>query len=81
MRAQRAIPVLDLRPVLEPIVRARGVGAAFYVHAEPGQRGGIGHMNPAGNRARRRGDRRRGVGAARGQPGAQRARARARRPP
>jgi hypothetical protein len=43
--------VLDLRPVLEPIVRARGVGAAFFVHPEAGTRPGIGHMNPAGNRA------------------------------
>jgi hypothetical protein len=49
---EREIPVLDLRSVLEPIVRSGGAGAAFYVHAdEPGQRGGIGHMNPAGNRA------------------------------
>lgn len=49
---ERGLPVFDLRPALEPIVRARGVGAAFFVHGpEAGARGGIGHMNPAGNRA------------------------------
>jgi hypothetical protein len=45
----RGVPVLELRPVLEPIVRSRGIGAAFYLHMQPGQ-SGIGHMNPAGNR-------------------------------
>jgi hypothetical protein len=46
---ERAIPVVDLRAALEPVVRERGIGAAFRIHAEPGQ-SGIGHMNAAGNR-------------------------------
>jgi hypothetical protein len=48
---ERAIPVLDLRPVLEPIVRARGVGAAFRVHLERHRQPAVGHMNREGNRA------------------------------
>jgi len=46
-----AIPVLDLRSALEPIVLERGVSAVFFVHVEAGPRPAIGHMNPAGNRA------------------------------
>jgi hypothetical protein len=45
-----AIPVLDLAPVLEPLVRARGIGAAFLIHIDPDRASGIGHMNLAGNR-------------------------------
>src|SRR5262249_33019073 len=44
------IPVLDLRPVLEPIVRARGTGAVFRLHFESGRPSEVGHLNPAGNR-------------------------------
>jgi hypothetical protein len=46
---EREIPVLDLRGVLEPVVRARGIGAAFELHLEPGA-SGVGHMNAQGNR-------------------------------
>ncbi len=48
---ERGIPVLDLRPVLEPIVRTRGIAALFRVHVEPGRSSGIGHLNREGNRA------------------------------
>jgi hypothetical protein len=47
---EREIPVLDLREALEPIVSARGIGAAFELHFEPDRPSGIGHMNPRGNR-------------------------------
>ena len=47
---ERGIPVVDLRAVLEPFVRERGIGAAFERHFEPGRPSGIGHMNAQGNR-------------------------------
>jgi len=47
---ERAVPVLDLRDVLEPVVRARGVGAAFELHVDPAQSAAVGHMNAQGNR-------------------------------
>jgi hypothetical protein len=47
---EREVPVLDLREVLEAVVRARGIGAAFELHLEPGRPSGIGHMNQHGNR-------------------------------
>jgi hypothetical protein len=47
---ERGVPVLDLREVLEPVVRARGIGAAFELHFEPDRSSGIGHMNARGNR-------------------------------
>jgi hypothetical protein len=47
---QRGVAVLDLRDVLEPVVRARGIGAAFELHVDPGRASGVGHMNAQGNR-------------------------------
>jgi hypothetical protein len=47
---ERSVPVLDLREVLEPVVRARGIGAAFELHVDPGRPSGVGHMNAEGNR-------------------------------
>jgi hypothetical protein len=47
---ERGVAVLDLRGVLEPLVRAKGVGAAFRTHVTSTGQLGVGHMTPAGNR-------------------------------
>ena len=47
---ERGIRVLELREVLEPVVKERGIGAAFEIHLEPGRPSGVGHMNREGNR-------------------------------
>jgi len=49
-RAEHGVAVLDLRKALEPVVNARGFGAAFFVHVEARAANPIGHMNPSGNR-------------------------------
>jgi len=47
---EHGVAVLDLRKALEPVVNARGFGAAFFVHVEARAANPIGHMNPSGNR-------------------------------